>query len=183
MTSGSITLNSSSGNVTFPVSATTALSAGSISSGQTQNITTGGIPATINCNAASGGTCTATYSYQWQQSPNNVTYTDITGATGQNLSFSTGISATTYYRRMVTVSGNTGYSNVATITVYPVLVPGSVTPTNQTINYGTNASVLTLSGVSGGTNSYTYQWQSSINQSTFNTILEAQYPAPIPLQL
>ncbi len=143
---------------------------GAITSNQTQNLNYNTTPATIGCAAATGGTCsTPNYTYQWQSSLNDVSFSNISGATTQNLSFSSGLTATTYYRRFVTetVSGNTGYSNIATVTIYPTLVPGSVTPATQTINYGANASQLSSTGVSGGTNSYLYQWQSSPDNSTW----------------
>ena len=183
ITTGNITLTSSMGNSTLTVSPTPVLVPGTITSGQTQNLTNGSIPATINCSVATGGSCSPSYTYQWQSSPNNVTYTNITGSTGQNLSFTTGLTTTTYYRRMVTVSGTSAYSTVATITVYPVLIAGSVSPTTQTINYNTNASVLTLSGVSGGTNSYSYQWLSSTDNYTFINVTGATASTYTPTAL
>jgi len=49
-------------------------------------------------------------SYQWQSSPDNVTYTNITGANSN--SYSTSMTGTTWYRLAVTClgSGLTGYS-------------------------------------------------------------------------
>jgi RHS repeat-associated protein len=151
------------GSATLSVSVAPALSPGTISN-PSQNINYGAVPGTIICAAATGGSCsTPNYTYQWQSSPNNVTYTNISGATSTYLSFTSGLTSTTYYRRFVTetTSGNTGYSGVAQVTVYPQINPGSVSPASQTVSNGGNASALTLSGVSGGTNSYSYQWQSS----------------------
>ena len=135
-TGKNIALNSSAGNINYPVSSTTSVSGGSITSGQTQSINYNTLPAAINCGVATGGACSSpSYSYQWQSSPNNVTYTNISGATSQNLTFSSALTATTYYRRYVveTVSGGTAYSNVATITVYSPLVSGSIAPSSQSI--------------------------------------------------
>lgn len=70
--------------------------------------------AIASVNGASGGCWNAAYTYQWQKSADNVTFTDIAGATGA--SYNTGaIDNTTYYRRKVTCGGNTAYSNVAYI--------------------------------------------------------------------
>ncbi|HVY74704.1 MAG TPA: DUF6443 domain-containing protein [Puia sp.] len=168
--SRSISINTTgpTGYGNMSIGFSSALVPGTISN-TTQSINNGAVPATINCSAPSGGDCgTPTYTYQWQSSPTGTSgWTDISGATSQNLSFSSGLTQTTYYQRNVTVTstGGTGVStNKATVTVYPAIVPGSVNPATQaTINYGANASTLTLSGVSGGTNSYTYQWQSSPN--------------------
>ncbi len=152
------------------VTAAPVLSGGTLSN-TSQTINANIVPATINSStAASGGSCSPSYSYQWQSSPNNVTYTNISGAASLSLSFTTGLASTTYYRRMVTEtsSNTTAYSNVATVNVYPPVVGGSINPATQTINYGTNSVILTSTGVSGGTNSYAYQWQSSPDNSTWS---------------
>jgi len=165
-----VTTTNPSGSATLNVTVTPVLSGGTISN-PSQNINSGVVPSTITCSAATGGSCsTPNFSYQWQYSLNNVSYTNISGATSQNLTFSSGLNSTTYYRRFVTetTSGNTAYSGVAQVTVYPQLVPGTVSPATQTVAYGANASLLTLSGVSGGTNSYTYQWQSSADNTNWN---------------
>jgi RHS repeat-associated protein len=170
---GSIQVNASPYNASLNVSATTSVNGGSITSGQTQNINYNTVPLAISCSASTGGPCSSpVYNYQWQQSPNNVTYSNISGATSQNLTFSSSLTQTTYYRRYVyeSTGGTSAYSNVATVTVYPILVPGSISPTSQIINYNSNASVLTVSGVSGGTNSYSYQWLSSSDGYSFGII-------------
>lgn len=80
--------------------------------------------ATSFCGPAFGGDITGTstggagFSYQWQQSTDNVTFTDITGANG--LTYNTGlVSTTTYYRRLVAGGscGTPSPSNVVTITI------------------------------------------------------------------
>jgi hypothetical protein len=151
------------GSASLTVTVITNLNGGTITN-PSQNINYNTVPGSIYCTNATGGTCsTPNYIYQWQSSPNNVTYTNISGATGPSLSFTAGLTSAMYYRRFVTetVSGNTAYSTVAQVTVYPALVPGSISPSSQLINYNTVSSQLTLSGVSGGTNSYSYVWQSS----------------------
>ena len=157
-----VTTNPTS-SVTINVSLAPTLNGGTLGN-PSQTINTNAIPATINnLAAASGGSCSPTYNYQWQSSPNNVSYSNINGATSLSLSFTTGLTTTTYYRRMVTEtsSNTTAYSNVATVTVLPPLVSGSISLSSQSIYYNTPPGLLTLSGVSGGTNSYTYYWQSS----------------------
>ncbi len=170
-----VSTSNPSGSASLTVTVTTNLVGGTISN-PSQNINYGAVPATINCPVATGGTCsTPNYVYQWQSSPNNVSYTAISGATSQNLSFTTGLTSAMYYRRFVdeTVSGNTGYSTVAQVTVYPVLVPGSINPTPQHINYNSIPLPMTLSGVSGGTNSYSYVWQSSPDGVNWSGIANA----------
>jgi RHS repeat-associated protein len=176
--SGTITLTSPAGYTTYNVTVAPTFSAGSISSGKSQTINYNTVPATINCNAASGGTCSSpNYVYQWQSSPDNVNYINISGVTSQNLSFSAGATQTAYYRRFVTetVSNNTGYSDVASVILNPPnpILPvggGSVTPSTQNINYNTAPVTLSSTGVSGGTYTYTYQWQSSPDNNTWTNI-------------
>src|ERR1700722_2872606 len=58
------------------------LNGGSISN-PTQTINYNTAPALIDGTFPSGGFCSS-YSYQWYSSPNNSTYSSISGATGQN---------------------------------------------------------------------------------------------------
>ncbi|MCB9233897.1 MAG: HYR domain-containing protein [Bacteroidia bacterium] len=116
--------------------------------------------------SASGGTGSCTY--EWQSSPNNSTWTTISGATAST--YNTGaLSATTYYRVIRRCSGtgcNQATSNVQTVTVVP-------DPTISSSGGGTICSggSLTLSSsTSGGTGSSSYQWQSSPNNSTWTNI-------------
>ncbi|HKO81927.1 MAG TPA: hypothetical protein VJU78_16085, partial [Chitinophagaceae bacterium] len=123
-------------------------------------------PGTITESAgASGGIC-GSYTYEWQSSP-DISFSSITVLSGNGPTYSTGnLTATTYYRRKVTCGLETAFSNIVSINVYPQLQAGSVSPASQaTINYGTNASQLTLTGVSGGNGTYIYQWQSSFTSS------------------
>jgi len=50
------------------------------------------------------------------------------------------------------------------------MVAGTVTPASQTINYNTTSSALTSTAATGGSGTYTYQWQSSPNNSTWTNI-------------
>ncbi len=185
-TSGTVSVTTSNaGNASLTVGITSALSAGTIGS-SSQSIITGSVPAIISSlTYPNGGYCSPTYSYQWQQSPDNVTFSNITGATSSLLSFSSGLTQTTYYRLKITEThtSSTAYTNTAAVYVYPLINAGTVTPSTQTINYGTNASTLTLSGVSGGNNSYTYQWQSSPDQVTATNISGATGTTYTPTSL
>ena len=172
--SGSLTLTTSNptGNASKTITISLALSPGSITSNGTQYINYNSTPATITCSAATGGSCTPSYSYQWQSSTDNVNFSDISGATSQDLSFSAGLTQTKYFRRKVTetTSSTVGYSNTATVFVYPQVIGGSIAPASQTINFNTTPSSLTLSGVSGGTGVYTYQWQSAPDANNWVSI-------------
>ncbi|HTR30899.1 MAG TPA: DUF6443 domain-containing protein, partial [Puia sp.] len=184
-TSGSISLSSSSGNASETVTITTALVGGTITGG-TQNINYNTIPASLTCTAASGEACPANYVYQWMQSTDDVNFSNISGATGVNLSFTTALTATHYYKRMVTEinSGSTAYSNVETVNVYPQLVTGTVSPSSQSINYNTVPSTMTVAGTTGGAGGYTYQWQwCATSNGTYTTISGATSSSYTPAAL
>lgn len=73
-----------------------------------------GSPLTLSLTGSSTG---SGLSYQWQESTDNVTFTDITGAT--NNSFSTSIFANTYYRCIVTCSGQDDTTSSLLVSIAP----------------------------------------------------------------
>ncbi len=177
-TNGSITLNSPAGYAVLTSTITPAFSPGSFTSGQTQTINYGTTPATLNCSAPAGGTCTTPNDvYQWQESPDNINFMNLNGATAQNLTFSSGATQTMYYKRFSTetTGSNSGYTPVASVVLNPPnpILPvngGSVTPGVQNINYNTIPASLSSVSVTNGTYSYKYQWQSSPDNSTWSNI-------------
>jgi hypothetical protein len=145
-----------------------------------QNINYGATPAPITSPGGTGGN--GVYTYVWQSSPNNSTWTTISGAT--TTSYAPGaLTATVYYRLITTSNGDPVTSNTATVNVYPNLISGSISPSVQTINYNTSATALNLSGTAGGTGTYTYQWQSSANNSTWSNISSATAASYTPASL
>ncbi|NHM07660.1 T9SS type A sorting domain-containing protein [Flavobacterium sp. CYK-4] len=148
-----------SSSVTVTVS--TASVAGTVSANQT--ICSGTQPGNI---ALTGNTGTI----QWQSSTNNTTFTNIAGATGATLTSAQmgTISATTYYRAVVTNGGCASVNTASvTVTTNAVSVAGTVSA-NQTICSGTSPGNITLTGNTG-----TIQWQSSTNNTTFTNIAGA----------
>jgi len=117
---GIITL-SAADKISKNITITTELQAGVISDSLKRIILYDGIPSVISCSAASGGGCSASYSYQWQESLDNVDWKPIEGATGQNLAISKRLSEATFFRRKVTntVSKTTAYSQVASVFIIP----------------------------------------------------------------
>jgi len=113
------------------------------------------------------------YTYLWQDSPDNVTFSNIGGATAAGYS-PPALTANRYYRRRVT-SGSCAqvYSASVLITVYSQLLPGTI-GTAQSICYNTAPAALTqLTAASGGPGGYTYQWQNSPDNVTFTNIAGA----------
>ena len=143
------------------------LTPGSIQSAQTICYNTA--PAQLTqLTAPSGGN--GTYSYLWQSSPDNSTWSNIGGATAATYS-PPALTASTYYRRRVTSSTCSNvYSASVLITVYGQLTAGTI-GTAQSICYNTAPAALTqLTVPTGGTGAYTYQWQDSPDNSTFTNI-------------
>ncbi len=152
-----------------------ALTGGSISN-TTQTIPYNTTPTQITASAASGGSCSGSYIYQWQKSSTLTgTYTDISGATSQNYQ-PPALTATTYYKRKVTCSTSIAYtSNTATVTVGTMLIAGYVTNPNQTINMNTVPAQINAVAASGGScgGVYAYQWQSSTDGINYTNITGA----------
>jgi RHS repeat-associated protein len=170
-----LTVNNTT-QITLNITLNSALNGGSISN-QTQTITYNTTPATLNCSVATGGYCTPSYSYQWMQSSDGVNFTNISGA-GQNLSFSSPLTQTTYYKRQVTetTTNTTAYSNIATVTVNPPpIIPGASTPTFQITNTYTETPICLIASPStiitcNSDTCFSYQWQQSTDQVTWTNI-------------
>ena len=107
-------------------------------------------------------TGTGTLSYQWQISTNNVSFTDISGATNAAYDAPPGVSVVTYYRRLTTSTLNgvecSTLSNVITIT--PNGVTAGTIEGNRTVCAGGDPNTFTETIAATGAN-LTYQWQSA----------------------
>jgi YD repeat-containing protein len=174
--SGSLTLYCGLGSTTIYITTFNPLSAGTLSPGS-QTINYGTSPSTITGTAATGGAASPSYAYQWQSSPNASSWTNISGATSQN--YSPGVLYTpTYYRRQVTetTSSTVGYTSSVFIAIYPEVM-ASISPVSQTISSGASASTLS-SSVTGGNGTYTYQWQSSPNTTSWTNVGTASSYSP-----
>jgi hypothetical protein len=124
-------------------------------------------PAQLNRTNATGGS--GSFTYQWQSSTDNLTFTNIGGATGP-IYQPPALIVTTYYRVIATSIGNPACgsinSNVVTISVSSVLVAPEIC-CSQVVCWGAIPTPLVMSvPVSGGSGSYSYQWQRSANGTT-----------------
>ena len=163
---------------TITVNAAPVLSGGTISN-PTQTINFGTVPAQVNASVATGGTCGGAYTYQWYSSPNNSTWTVISGATGQNYQPGA-LTSTIYFERLTTCNTTAYTTNTALVTVYPQIIPGAISPSSYTVNYNTAPGKFQIGSPSGGSGSYTYQWYSSPNNSTWTSISGATSGAYFP---
>jgi gliding motility-associated-like protein len=147
--------------------------------GTDQTLCLGATPDALNqATAPTGGT--GTFSYQWESSPDNTTWTAIAGATSPNYAPGA-LTATTYFRRQVT-SGPCGpvYSPVVTLTVLPALTAGTIAADQTICAGGTPAPLTSTAGPSGGTGQFSYQWESSADNSNWTAISGANNPEYAP---
>lgn len=122
ITNGVITVTVGSAVQTLTVVGAPALSGGAIDSAlKVQFVDSAAITPAITCSPAIGGACNASFLYQWQQSPDNLAWSDIDSATNENLSFSVQTQNTMYYRRRVleSTTGTIAFSDVAVVFIKP----------------------------------------------------------------
>lgn len=118
--SGQITLRSAGSSFTKAVNIARELQAGSIGEEMTvQHIKEGSVADDILYTAATGGGCSPQYIYQWQQSEDNMQWTDISGSDKQEFTFSSALTRSLYFRRKVTDvnSGNIAYTKPVAVFV------------------------------------------------------------------
>ena len=119
---------------------------------------------------ASGGT--GSYTYQWEISSSGTTWTEIAGATNPYYEPES-LKSRTFYRLRTINQCTQANSNSITINVSDELRPGTIGE-NQIILYnGTPQSINVADAPSGGDGAYTYQWQQSINGTSWTNIPSA----------
>ena len=149
-----------------------------------QVICSGTAPAALSSNTiAAGGSSGITYTYKWQSSTDSLTWSDIASSNSTTYQPPT-LTANTWYRWAATGSAGTGctgtwFSQKARITI-------ATTVGNNTVSIDSclGGGTITGSTPTGGTGSFTYQWQSSTTNSSsgFTNIVGAvsqNYTAPI----
>ena len=129
--------------------------------GGAQTICEGDIPSLFGQNPATGGD--GSPQYQWQTATDALgLFQDVTGAISATYQVTDPMTATTFFRRMVSAGVcAVKYTNTIEVKVHPTTTPGSV-GADQTI--ASNTAPLMFDEISpalGGNNSYNYQWKSS----------------------
>jgi hypothetical protein len=103
--------------------------------------------------------------YQWQSSTTDCAtgFADISGSTDASYDVPTGLTDTTYYRRVVTSTLNSitcsAISNCITVLINNV--SGGTVDTDQTICSGGDPDAFTVAIAATGSGTLTYQWQSN----------------------
>lgn len=159
-TQNGLSCSASSNTLTVTVN---SVSGGTIAGNQT--VCSGGDPAAFTQSVASAGPGILTY--QWQKSTNGTSYTNINGATATTYNPPSGLTQTTYYKRIVTSSlGCMSESNslIVTVTDPPI-------PTISSIGCMCEQYV-TLIASSGGTN---YVWSTGYVGQTVNMLASGSY--------
>lgn len=160
------------------VNVTPSLNPGSITPDQT--ICIFGDPSVINSlTAPTGGNGIGTYTYRWlYATASGGPYTNvIAGATDAFYDPPAGLNQTRFYVREVTSGSCTGITNEIRIAVQDSIQPGSIQPPAvSTLCSGDDPDPITqVTGPSGGTGVYSFQWKSSPNPGGpyVNTIVGA----------
>ena len=104
------------------------------------------------------------YTYQWNQSPNNVTFTPAINVNNGSSYDPPALTDTMHYHRVVTSGRCIDTSNVVTVTVLPLIGSNNISA-DQVICRNELFADLTGSTPTGGAGagSYTYRWLSSDN--------------------
>ncbi|MDR6944713.1 gliding motility-associated C-terminal domain-containing protein [Mucilaginibacter pocheonensis] len=164
VTSGACTIPLVSNQIFVIVSS--AVSGNTITAPAITAFCSSGIPGPITGTIPTGG---ASYTYIWQSAVNGGPFTDIPNSNLQNFDPQT-ITQTTTYRRGVMVPGcNTPiYSNAVTITIQPALNNNTIQAPSITELCESGSSGLIIGSTpTGGSGTYIYSWQSSVNGGPF----------------
>lgn len=116
---------------------------------------------------------TALASYQWQSSPDSITWSNIVGANAATYTFS-GMSATTYFRTVVSCTTGGASDTTAGIkftytTVCPCVLVSAGTVTAN-VPYACSTATVTLTDAGYAASAATLQWQSSPDSTTWANI-------------
>ena len=131
------------------------------------------------------GVSKGTVTYQWQQSTNNSTWTNISGATARFYTPPTSSIGTKYYRLVATNTLN-GYTKSATSTVAAITVAGAPVPVLNNANgvfdanyyRGESAATFDATATSAA-GTISYQWQRSLTAASWeNVATTATYTPP-----
>ncbi|MFZ4414047.1 MAG: hypothetical protein ACOYOV_13265 [Bacteroidales bacterium] len=157
---------------TDPLTAcTNASSGGAIAAAQT--ICNGGNPAAFTSTTPTGQT--GTLDYKWQSSTTDAVteagFSDISpNGTSETYDPPTGLTVSTWYRRLAKASCASEWlaTTAIKVTVRPLFTAGTITTTGESVCYNTTPTITigSASDASGGDNTITYTWRSSVDAYT-----------------
>ena len=144
-------------------------------------VCSGEVPPQLN---VVSGTLGLGVSYNWEVSPDGVSFSSIITATGQSYTPSS-LNTTTFYRRVTTAGSGTASTCVAESTIIEIKVididAGALDPSlNMSYCYGVDPPTIVSSITAGvpddastSLGTLTYQWESSTNGAAWTTITSA----------
>ncbi|MVT07966.1 DUF6443 domain-containing protein [Chitinophaga tropicalis] len=113
------------------------------------------------------------YNYQWEESYNENDWLPVSGAISRDCTGSTFFDRKLFIRRKVTNSTSVAYSNIISVDLVSLLNGGEITAP-QIIQPGSiPAKLVTLTNASGGAGGYTFQWETSEDETNWNIITGA----------
>ncbi len=131
-----------------------------------QSICTGTTPSSLLGTIPTGGNSSYTYSWLSSTTSSTAGFSVASGTTtGQNYTFPSALTLTTYYRRLALSGGCRDTSAPLTMTVSPVITSNTISA-NQLICTGTTPAALNGSVPGGGNGAFTYSWLSSSSSAT-----------------
>lgn len=128
--------------------------------------------ATTSIMLSATGYTTFGVTYRWQSSPDSATWTDISGATTIPYSF-TGITASTFYRLVVTCASSTveDFSPGVLVGYVACTCPGMTAGADSaSVSTACATTPITLSAFGYTLSGVTYRWQSSPDSATWSDI-------------
>ena len=133
-----------------------------------ETICYGTVPSQLSVQTLATGGSDDSFIYQWQESYDGVTFTNIQGATG--VSYQPASITSTRWYRVVAISqlgcGSVVSSNSTKVSVYPDL---NITTTGTSPLCYMTAGTIRVSATGAG-DVYTYQWQESLDGITYASI-------------
>lgn len=132
--------------------------------GTAQTICPGFSPVAFTGSIPAGGL--GVYSYSWESSSDNSSWTAIPSGTTQTYSEGTLLSSA-YYRRIIHSGACSLISNSVLLTVIPQ-VTNNVLASSQTLCAGGTFAMITGGAPGGGSGVYDYSWESSSDNSTWS---------------
>ncbi|MBS0028708.1 gliding motility-associated C-terminal domain-containing protein [Chitinophaga sp. 22321] len=143
-----------------------------------QSICIGSTPSPLTGNAITGSPV-----YLWQSSITSATagFAPATGTNNGKDYTPAALPQSTWYRRIVNSGSCSDTSAAIMITVNPLLLPGVIAGNQTFCGNGDPVAFTQTTPATGGSGTYTYRWQSSVNNNTFNDIAGATlvtYDAP-----
>lgn len=139
--------------------------------GSDQGICAGFAPDTLRQTGPNIGGGNGTFTYQWQNSTDSVSWSNIGGATSSSYQPPV-LTDTTWYRRIVVSGPCSDTSLPVKITVTPALADNGITA-NQFLCEGFTPSQFNGTSPTGGIGTFTYRWQVSVDSANWSNIIGA----------